>query len=213
MPSRPSRSIPTTFRRQPKAHLERARQSMRRCRTFGHRPDHHEAPRPHLTGSSKDQQEGRQRLSAQNHRKTAARPEPLRAKPYGSFLPPVAFVRSRGSPNFLQLGDSKTHACIDRCRWGCMHRSGQRVRRNGRQRSTPCDHRSRPGTGVRRALPEKRAGRWFLLEPIPSGPRARASALSARRRRTWSRYGSASSPHPYFSSAGSSKDSIALRFR
>jgi hypothetical protein len=27
-------------------------------------------------------------------------------KPHGSFLPPVAFVRSRGSPNFLQLGDS-----------------------------------------------------------------------------------------------------------
>jgi hypothetical protein len=28
------------------------------------------------------------------------------AKPYGSFLPPPPFVRSRGSPNFLQLVDS-----------------------------------------------------------------------------------------------------------
>ena len=31
----------------------------------------------------------------------------------GSFLPPPVAVRSRGSPNFLQLGNSETHACID----------------------------------------------------------------------------------------------------
>lgn len=29
-----------------------ARQSMRRCRTFGHRPDYHEAPRPSLIGAA-----------------------------------------------------------------------------------------------------------------------------------------------------------------
>jgi hypothetical protein len=48
----------------------------------------------------------------------------------------VAFVRSRGSPNFLQLGDSETLHMRDQC-IDALHRSGQRVQRNGHQHSTP----------------------------------------------------------------------------
>ena len=44
--------------------------------------------------------------------------------PRGSFLPPVAFVRSRCSPNFLQLGDSETHTYAGSMH-GCVHRLGQ----------------------------------------------------------------------------------------
>jgi hypothetical protein len=50
--SRPSRSIPTAFRRRPKAHIEGQGKRVPMCRhIFGHRPDRHrEAPRPSLTG-------------------------------------------------------------------------------------------------------------------------------------------------------------------
>jgi hypothetical protein len=71
----------------------------------------------------------------------------------------------------------------------------------------------RPGPGVRRALPEKRAGRWFLLEPIPSGPPSESVRAIGSKAADVIEMRLSQQPHPCFSSAGSSKDSIALRFR
>jgi hypothetical protein len=50
----------------------------------------------------------------------------------GSFYQWVAFLRSRGSPNFLQLGDSETRTYAGSMHGG-VHRSGQRMAINGQR--------------------------------------------------------------------------------
>jgi hypothetical protein len=85
-----------------------------------------------------------------------------------------------------------------------------RLRRRSRLPRQPFSY---PGAGVRRALPEKRAGRWFLLEPIPSGPPSESVRAIGSKAADVIEMRLSQQPHPCFSSAGSSKDSIALRFR
>jgi hypothetical protein len=77
-------------------------------------------------------------------------------------LPPVAFVRSRGSPNFLQLVDSEicTYAgsmAMD----ACIGRVNV-VQRNGRQRSTLARGMEMVGRGMEMVGRGERRG---LREP------------------------------------------------
>jgi hypothetical protein len=97
-------------------------------RTFSHRPDHHEAPRPpltrHLQGSAQKAASGFPFPKA--NLRTIGGQLPVLSPPceaYGSFLPWPYVMRSRGSPNFLQLVDSETRTYA-----GSMHMDGCMVR-------------------------------------------------------------------------------------
>jgi hypothetical protein len=94
-------------------------------RTVTMRPDHHKPLMLILGHRTEPERRGRPSRPKATHTPPGV-PCPawaLPAEPHGSLLNPSHAVRSRGSPNFLQLVDSETHACIDLCRWGCMHRS------------------------------------------------------------------------------------------
>jgi hypothetical protein len=135
-PSWPSGRSPPAFRRRPKAHLERAGKACADVApsaivpTIISRIARSNGIAPRIS------REAHQRPSrSQGHHTTPeppCQPRPSRGGRHGSFPPCPAFVRSRGSPNFLSWAILKLmHVSINA--GGCMHRSGQRSRRNGHQ--------------------------------------------------------------------------------
>jgi hypothetical protein len=137
------------------------RQSMRRCRTFSHRPDDHEAPRPSLTGQ----------LQGSAQKAASGFPSP---KATGTIGGPLLVL----SPSLRTLWVGH--------RWPSCAAGAVR---------TSCS--------------------WAILKLMHASINAGGDACIGRVNGPSATAINGSTPcdHPCFSSAGSSKDSIALRFR
>jgi hypothetical protein len=145
---------------------------MRRCRTFGRRPDHHEAPRPSLTGAApRISTEGRQWLSTKGHLGTIGDPLPVLSPPGEALrvLPRCAGLPAQRRQSEYPLARPSLFRVNGFCATAI---NGQRYGRI--ERIAPADSNAHPAYGAHDGHPAMDMRSNANASVHPNTPRAEA---------------------------------------